>query len=83
MGKHPKKDCPNLKKAGPSKDKQVHMVQVLPLALSSRYSLVKVSHMDVKHECHVTSSIWQPTFGLHDLVCMHGSINRRKVHLFD
>ena len=51
LGNHNKKDCPNLKKARPSQSKQVHMVQVLPLELSSRYSLVEVLHMDVKHEC--------------------------------
>ena len=28
LGDNPKKDCPTVKKAGPSKDKQVHMVQV-------------------------------------------------------
>ena len=35
--------------------------------------------MNVKHECHLTSSMWQPTFGPHDLVRMHGSINGHKV----
>ena len=81
MGDHPKKDCPTLKKKGPSKDKQVHTVQDLPLELSSQYSQVEVSHMDVMHECHLTSSMWKPTFGPHDLVHMHGSINGHKVRI--
>ena len=72
MGDHTKKDCHTLKKARPSKDKQVHTVQVFPLDISSQYSQVEVSHMDTIHECHLTSSMWQPTFGLHDLVRMHG-----------
>ena len=37
--------------------------------------------MEVKHECHLTSSMWQPTFGLNDLVRMHGSINEHKVRI--
>ena len=37
--------------------------------------------MDVTHECHSTSSMWQPTFGPHNLVCMHGSLNGHKVHM--
>ena len=37
--------------------------------------------MDVMHECHLTSSMWQPKFGLHDLVHMHGSINGHKVRI--
>ena len=37
--------------------------------------------MDVKHECHLTSSMWQLTFVPHDLVHMHGSIDGHKVHV--
>ena len=40
LGNHNKKNCPKLTKAGPSQSKQVHMVQVLPFELSSRYSSV-------------------------------------------
>ena len=81
MGDHPKKDFPSLKKLGPSKDKKVHTMQVLPLELSSQYSQVEVSHMDVMHESHLTSYTWQPKFGPHDLVRMHGVINGHKVHI--
>ena len=35
--------------------------------------------MDMKHECHLTSSMWQNTFGPHDLVRMHGSNNGHTV----
>ena len=66
MGNHSKRDFHTLKKARPQKDKQVHTVQVLPPELSSRYSQVQVSHMHVKHECHITSSMWQSMFGPHD-----------------
>ena len=54
LGNHNKKNCPKLTKARHSQSKQVHMVQVLPLELSSRYSSVEVSHMDVKHECQLS-----------------------------
>ena len=40
MGNHPKRDCPILKKARPNKDKQVHMVQLLHLESSPKYSKV-------------------------------------------
>ena len=81
MGDHPKKYCLTLKKAEPSKYKQVHTMQVFPLELSSQYSQVEVSHMDLIHECHLESSMWQTTFGLHDLVRMHWSINSHKVRM--
>ena len=78
MGNYSKRDCPKLKQAEPQKDKQMHKLQVLSLDLSLWFPQVQVSHMDVRHECHLTSSMWQPTFGPHDLVHMHGKINDHK-----
>ena len=57
------------------------MVQLLPLESSSRYSQVQVSHTDVVYECSITPSMWQPTFGPHELVRMHGSILGHKVRI--
>ena len=37
--------------------------------------------MDVKHECQLTPSMWQPSFGPHDLVRMHGSIQGHRVRI--
>ena len=81
LGKHNKKDCPQVQKARPSQSKQMHMVQVLPLELSPRYSSVEVLHVDVQHECQLTPSMWQPSFGPHELVRMHGSIQGHKVRI--
>ena len=38
-----------------------------------------VSHMDVDHNCSITPSMWQQTFGPHELVRMHGAIKGHKV----
>ena len=37
--------------------------------------------MDVKHECQLTPSMWQPLFGPHELVRMHGSIQGHRVRI--
>ena len=63
------------------KEKQIHMVQLLPLESSKRYRKVEVSHMDVEYDCSLTPSMWQPTFGPHELVRMHGYIKGHKVHI--
>ena len=81
LGKHPKKDCPKGKTAGPGKEKAVHMVQLLPLESSTKYASVQVSHTEAVHDCCLTTSMWQPTFGPHELVRMHGSIKGHKVRI--
>ena len=59
----------------------MHMVQLLPLESSTRYSKVEVSHMDVAHDCSLTSSMWQSNFGPHELVRMHGTIQGHRVRV--
>ena len=57
------------------------MVQKLPLDASSKYSEVEVSHTAELHECCLSASMWQETFGPHDLVRMHGSIYGHQVRI--
>ena len=57
------------------------MVQKLPLDASPKYSVVEVSHTAEMHECCLTASMWQETFGPHDLVYMHGSIYGHRVRI--
>ena len=80
---HEKKDCPQLprKNKDKGKEKAAHMVHKLPLDASPKYSAVEVSHTAEMHECCLTASMWQETFGPHDLVGMHGSINGHRVHI--
>ena len=49
------------------------------MSLQGKHSQLEVFHVDVIHEYHLTSFMWQPTFGLHDP--MHGSINGHKVRI--
>ncbi|KAI5080270.1 hypothetical protein GOP47_0005749 [Adiantum capillus-veneris] len=78
---HGKKDCPKGKSVAYSKEKAVHMVQLLPLESSSRFSMVDVTHSEVVHECCITASMWQQTFGPHELVHMHGSLQGHNVRI--
>ena len=57
------------------------MVQKLPFDASPKYSTVEVSHTAELHECCLTASMWQETFGPHDLVRMHGSIYGHRVRI--
>ena len=77
---HEKKICPQLpcKNRNKGKEKAAHMVQKLPLDASPKYSAVEVSHTA---ECFLTASMWQETFGPHDLVCLHGSIYGPRVRI--
>ena len=83
LGTHEKKDCPQLKhkdaEKGKGKEKALHMVQVLPLEDSPKFFVVHVSHTETSHECCLTASMWQQTFGPHELFCMHGTINGQRV----
>ena len=78
---HTKRDCPQVKSKKQEKGKgtAMHRVQVLSLEYSPKYVTVEVSHSKDVHECCLIASMWQETFGLHDLVCMHGTILRHKV----
>ena len=80
---HEKKNCPQLprKNKDKNKEKAAHMVQKLPLDASPKYSAVEVSHTAEMHECCLTASMWQETFGPHDLVRMHGSIYGHRVRI--
>ena len=55
------------------------MVQKLSLDASLKYYVVEVPHTIEMHECCLTASMWQETFGPHDLVRMHGSIYGHRV----
>lgn len=57
----------------------MHMAQVLPLDACSKYSAVQVNYQAPEHDCHLSASPWQPTFGPHDLLRLHGTINGRRV----
>ena len=85
LGDHEKKDCPQLKgkepERGKGKEKALHMVQVLPLEDSPKYSAVQVSHSELLHECCVTAAMWQPTMGPHELFRMHGTIEGQRVRI--
>ena len=57
---HQKAECPKLKggknmdySKSKGKDKQVHIVQVLPLKIQN-FKEVRVVHMDCSHACYVT-----------------------------
>ena len=80
-----KKDCPRLqgKDGGNSKGKEkaMHSIQCLTLTYSYKYSAVEVLHDEAQHECCVSTSMWEPTFGPHELHRMHGTINRQHVHI--
>ena len=58
-------------KKGKGKENALHMVQVLPLEDSPKFFVVHVSHTETSHECCLTASMWQQTFGPHELfACM-------------
>ena len=81
---HAKKDCPCLhdgKEVGTlkGKEKAMHVIQCLTLIDSPKYSVVEVLHDEAQHECCVLASMWQPTFGPHELHRMHGTINGQRV----
>lgn len=71
---HEKKNYPQFprKNKDKGKEKATQMVQKLPLDASPKYSAKEVLYTAEMHECCLTASMWQETFGLHDLVCMHG-----------
>ena len=69
-----RKDSSQLKGREPERGKALHMVQVLPLEEYPKYSDVQVSHSELLHECCVTTAMWQPTMGPHELFRMHGTI---------
>ena len=81
--KHAKKDCPRLQgkeaRTSKGKEKAMHTIQCLTLKDSPKYSTVEVLHHEAQHECCVTASMWQPTFGPHELHRMHGTINGQRV----
>lgn len=78
---HAKKYCPHLlskqESTSKGKDKAMHTVQKLALDASPKYSAVEVLHDKEHHECCVIASMWQPTFGPHELHRIHGTINRQ------
>ena len=39
-------------------------------------------HCDEHHVCSVSMSMWQPTVGPHDMVCMYGTIGGCRVTVF-
>lgn len=71
LGSHERKDCPQFKGNVPDKnkgkEKVMHMVQLLLLEDCSKYSVVQVCHQAIEHECCLTVSPWQSTFGSNDL----------------
>ena len=85
LGQHARKDCPQLcsydSVMNKVKEKAVHMVQLLPLEASTKYSAVQVSHQTTMHECCLTAALWKPTFGPHELFRLHGTINGRRVRV--
>ena len=85
LGQHARKDCSQLCSNDPvtnkGKEKAVHTVQLFPLETSTKYSVVQVSHQTEVHECCLTATPWQPTFGPHELFQLHGTINRLRVHV--
>ena len=80
---HEKKNGPqlSLKNKDKGTEKATHMVQKLPLDASLKYFALEVLHTVEMHECFLTISMWQETFGPHDLVHMHGSIYGHKVRI--
>ena len=85
LGSHERKDCPQLKDntadKNKGKEKALHTVKLLPLEAFSKYVTVEVSHQALEHECCLTVSPWQPTFGPHELFRFHGTINGRRVRV--
>ena len=48
-------DCPQLKcnvlDKSKANEKSLHMVQLLPLTMCSKYKTIQVSHQAIEHEC--------------------------------
>ena len=83
---HSKATCPKLVVGGSSngakKDgkssRQLHTIQTLTLS-SAEFIEVTVGHTDSTHACCVTQTMWQPSVGPHDLVCLYGTIGDHRV----
>lgn len=56
----------------------MHTVQWLTLTASPKYLAVEV-HDEENHECCVSASMCQPTFGPYGLHRMQGTINKKRV----
>ena len=58
LGSCKHKDCPKLKcnelSISKGKEREMHMVQLLPLEDYSKFANVQVSHQVVMHECKLT-----------------------------
>lgn len=50
-----------------------------PPHLELVYSIVHVFYVEERHECCVTASMWQSTFGPYELHHMHDTINKKHV----
>ena len=59
----------------------MHMVQLLSLEDCSKYSAEQACHQSVEHECCLTVAPWQSSFGPHELLRFHGTINERRVRV--
>ena len=84
MGKHLWKDCPRAHKdkdKEKGKEKAVHTVQLLSLVNCPKFLAVEYSHEAPHHECLLTQALWESHVGPHDLFCVHGTVNGRRVRV--
>ena len=61
------------------KDRQIHVVQTLPISGNEKYKFIEVLHItDKEHYCCLSTSMWKSSFGPHELVFQGNSKDSRR-----